>query len=103
MKHFHAVADHFSVEAPEPPAPFRGRARSVSGVKIQRRSFRRREALVREEPVLVLGIVCRQGFGELPRVTPYATGGHGQRSGIEGGYHSGYKESVGYLTWAMTI
>jgi hypothetical protein len=37
------------------------------------------------------------------RIAPHPSGGNGQRGGVQGGYHKGYKESVGYLTWAMRI
>src|ERR1700721_916071 len=101
MKHFDAAPHHLSIESPQPPAPLSDGARAIALMKIRRNRHWHRKLLIRQQPILVLPILTRQRPRQFPGVARNAPGGNNQRGGIEGGYHKGYKESVGYLTWAM--
>lgn len=103
MKHFHTAPHHFAFEPPEPPAAFGGCARAIALMKIWQDRCGHPKRLVAEQPVLIVPVLGRQCPGKLPGIARDAAGGNRQRSGVEGGYHKGYKESVGYLTWAMRI
>jgi hypothetical protein len=103
VKHFCSSAHHLSFKPPQPPATLGGRAGTLAFMKICGHRSRHRERLIRQQPILVLRVLRRQCPRQFPGIARDAAGGNGQRGGIEGGYHKGYKESVGYLTWAMRI